>query len=49
MGGEFKAYKLLSAFVNLQWGLNGIFPKDFDSVTFSLYPVYATIGFNYLF
>lgn len=49
VGGEFKAYKHLSAFVNLQWGLNGIFPKDFDSVTFSLYPIYATVGFNYLF
>lgn len=49
VGGEFKAYKHLSAFVNLQWGLNGIFPSDFSSVTFSLYPVYGTLGFNYLF
>lgn len=49
LGGEFKAYKHLSVSANLQWGLNGIFPADFRSVTFDLYPIYATIGFNYLF
>ena len=49
VGGEFKAYKHLGVFANLQWGLNGIFPEDFNSVTFELYPIYANIGFNYLF
>lgn len=49
VGGEFKAYKHLSVNVDLKWGLNGIFPSDFDSVTFSLFPIYGTIGFNYLF
>ena len=49
VGGEFKAYKHLSVSANLQWGLNGIFPSDFQSVTFSLYPIYGTLGFNYLF
>lgn len=48
-GGEFKAYKHLSVSANVQWGLNSIFPKDFQSVTFALYPIYGTIGFNYLF
>lgn len=48
-GAEFKAYKHLSANVGLQWGLNGIFPDDFTAVTFSMYPIYANIGFSYLF
>lgn len=48
-GGEFKAYKHLSVSVNLQWGLNGIFPGDYTSVTFPLFPIYGTLGFNYLF
>lgn len=48
-GGEFKAYKHLSVSLNLNWGLNGIFPSDFGSVTFTLYPIYASLGFNYLF
>lgn len=49
VGGEFKAYKHLSVSANLQWGLNGIFPSDFSGVTFSLYPIYGSLGFNYLF
>lgn len=49
VGGEFKAYKHLSVTANLQWGLNSIFPSDFGSVTFSLSPIYGTLGFNYLF
>ena len=49
VGGEFKAYKHLSVTANVQWGLNGIFPSDFQSVTFDLFPIYGTIGFNYLF
>lgn len=48
-GGEFQAYKHLTVFANLQWGLNGIFPDNFESVTFALYPIYATVGFAYLF
>lgn len=48
-GGEFKAYKHLAVTANLQWGLNGIFPARFESVTFDLYPIYATVGFSYLF
>ena len=48
-GGEFRAYKHLSVMLNLQWGLNGIFPSDFESVTCDLYPIYATLGFSYVF
>lgn len=48
-GGMFKAYKHLAVRADLQWGLNGIFPSDFSSVTFDLYPIYATVGFAYLF
>lgn len=49
VGGEFKAFKHLSVSANLTWGLNGIFPSDYESVTFALYPIYGTLGFNYLF
>lgn len=48
-GGEFRAYRHLIVALNLQWGMNGIFPTGFESVTFPLYPIYATVGFNYLF
>lgn len=48
-GGEYKAYKHLSIFANLTWGLNSIFPDSFKSITFPLYPIYGTLGFTYLF
>ncbi len=48
-GGEYKAYKHLAVFANLQWAMNGIFPSDYGSVTFELYPIYGTLGFTYLF
>lgn len=49
IGGQWNAYKHLAVTANLQWGLNGIFPSDFGSVTFALYPIYANLGFSYLF
>lgn len=48
-GGEYVIYKHLAVFANLQWGLNGIFPKNYSCVTFPLYPIYGTLGFSYLF
>ena len=48
-GGEYKAYKHLAVFANLQWAMNGIFPSDYGSLTFELYPIYGTLGFTYLF
>lgn len=48
-GGEYQAYKHLALFANLQWSMNSIFPSDYGSVTFDLYPIYGTIGFHYLF
>lgn len=48
-GGEYAAYKHLAVFANLQWSMSGIFPSDYGSVTFALYPIYGTIGFHYLF
>ena len=48
-GGEYRAYEHLAVGLNLQWGLNGIFPSDFESVRFALYPIYANLMFHYIF
>jgi hypothetical protein len=32
---------------DLNWGLNGIFKKDFKTVEQTLYPIYGTIGVFY--
>ena len=47
--GEYKIYSHLAVFANLQWGMNGIFPKGYSCVPFALTPIYGTLGFNYIF
>ncbi len=48
-GAEWNAYKHLVVTAYLQWGINGIFPHDFEDVSFALYPIYGTVGFAYEF
>ena len=37
-GAEYKIYSHLAVFANLQWGMNGIFPKGYSCVPFALTP-----------
>lgn len=48
-GADWKAFSHLNVFADLTWGLNSIFKKDFDTITFDMYPIYATLGFAYAF
>lgn len=49
IGGEWRAYKHLNIYADLTWGLNDIFKKDFDTVSFAMYPIYLNVGFGYAF
>lgn len=49
LGGEWRAFKHLNVYGTLTWGLNDIFQKDFDTITFAMYPIYLNIGFGYSF
>ncbi|MBP3229017.1 MAG: PorT family protein [Bacteroidaceae bacterium] len=49
VGAAYRASRHLEAEAQLDWGLSGIFPSHFTSVTFSLYPIYGRIGLNYVF
>lgn len=49
LGGEWRAYRHLNIYTDLAWGLNPVFKKNFDSMAFHLYPIYANIGFGYVF
>lgn len=49
VGGEWKAFKHLNVFADLNWGLNDIFEKNFDTVSFAMYPIYLNVGFGYAF
>ena len=48
-GAEWRAYKHLSVYADLTWGLNSIFPDDFKSISFKMYNVYLNFGFGYIF
>lgn len=48
-GGEWKAFKHLNVFADLNWGMNDIFKKDFDTITFKMYAIYMNVGFGYAF
>ncbi len=49
LGGEWRAFKHLNVYADLTWGLNDIFQKDFDTITFAMYPIYLNVGFGYSF
>lgn len=48
-GIEWRAFSHLNIFADLQWGLNSVFPDDFETITFNMYPIYANFGFAYAF
>lgn len=49
LGGEWRAFKHLNVYADLTWGLNDIFKKNFDTITFAMYPIYLNMGFGYAF
>ena len=48
-GASYQAFRHFFVNVNLDWGLNSIFPSDFTTITFKMYPIYGTLGFSYRF
>ena len=49
LGAEWKAFSHFNVYADLTWGLNSIFQSSFDTITFEMYPIYATLGFAYAF
>ncbi len=47
LGFDWKAMRHFTVYASLDWGLNGVFPSDFKTVDFALYPLYATFGVAY--
>ena len=43
--GDFTGY----VNADLTWGLNDVFQKDFQTITFAMYPIYLNAGFGYAF
>lgn len=49
LGAEWRAFKHLNVYADFTWGFNDIFKKDFDTITFAMYPIYLNLGFGYAF
>jgi hypothetical protein len=49
LGASWLAFRHLNTFADLSWGLNSIFKRDFKTVTFAMYPIYADFGIGYVF
>lgn len=49
LGADWKAFKHLKVYADLNWGMDDIFKKDFKTITFDMYAVYLNIGFGYAF
>lgn len=49
VGAQWRAFSHLNVTGNVTWGMTSIFKKDFDTITFDMYPIYANLGFAYVF
>lgn len=49
LGAQWRAFSHLNVSANLTWGVMPIFKKDFDTITFNMFPIYANLGFAYVF
>lgn len=49
LGFEYKMNDQFRLFSDLNWGLNNLFKKDFDAITFKMYSIYLNVGFGYQF
>jgi len=49
LGAEWQPFPHLLAGVDLTWGINSIFKKSFDVITYKMYPIYGVVSFGYIF
>lgn len=44
---DWKAMKHMNVFGLLDWGMTDIWDRNFEAITFKMYPIYATVGLAY--
>ena len=49
VGATWRAFNHFTVNADVTWAANGIFKKDFNTISFKLYPIYLNIGFGYRF
>lgn len=48
-GADWRMKNRWKLFVDLTWGFNDIFQKNFDTIAFAMYPIYLNLGMGYCF
>lgn len=48
-GAQWRAFSHLNVAANITWGVVPIFKKDFETITFNMFPIYGNLGFAYVF
>ena len=49
LGAEWRPFPHLLTSFDLTWGVNSIFKKNFDVITYKMYPIYGALSFGYVF
>ena len=44
---DWKAIRHMNVFGLLDWGMTNIWRRDFEAISFKMYPIYATVGVAY--
>lgn len=44
VGADWKVMKKMSIFGQIDWGMNGIFRNGFETIDFTMYPIFMTVG-----
>ena len=47
VGFDWKALRHMNVFGSLDWGMTDIWKRDFEAISFHMYPIYGTIGVAY--
>lgn len=47
LGADWYFSRRFGAYADVQWGLTGVFKKDFKTIEQTMYPIYATLGVCY--
>lgn len=48
-GTDWRAFPHLLVGLDLTWGMKSIFKKDFETITFNMYPIFLRLNFGYAF
>ncbi len=49
IGAEYKPANHFAVTLQLDWGLQSVFPSGYETITFGMYPIYGNIGLVYVF